>query len=258
MKRVLAVTAFTFRELIRSRLLFVWLISVIVLCGLDFLLSILSFGSTLQIFMDLGLAGMEISGLLVLLLGLAVTYTTEMDQKAIFLHLAKPLTRGEYLLGRILGFFLVNCLVVLGMGLVIVGLVVFLGGGTVPVLFYECVVFILLEMFVLTTLGLTYQMIATSMVGVVLYTFFTVFLGQCIGEVQWLLNQQLSHWVKVLLRVVYYILPNLEAFNLKDRLYDPNLVLGWAQWQDILLYAFSYSFVVFLIGWINLEKREFR
>lgn len=258
MNRILSLTAFTFRELIRSNLLFVWLIWVVVLCGLSFLLSILSFGSVLQIFMDLGLTGMEMAGLMVLLLGLAATYTTEMDQKAVFLHLAKPLTRGEYLLGRILGFFLVISLVVLGMGLAVVGLVILVGGGIVPAMFYDCVIFLLLEMFVLTVLGITYQAIGTSMAGVVLYSFFTIFLGHLVGEVEWLLTQQLSNGVKDILKTVYYILPNLEAFNLKDRLYDPNLVLGWTQWQDILLYTFSYSFVVFLIGWINLEKREFR
>lgn len=258
MKRVLAVSNFTFRELIRSRMLFVWLLSVVVLCGLAFLLSILSFGSILQIFMDLGLVGMEVSGLLVLLLSLAVTYNTEMEQKAIFLHLVKPLTRGEYLLGRILGFFLVNSLVVLGMGLVVMGLVVFVGGGQIPGLFYACVAFLLIEMFVLTVVCLTYQMIATSMVGVVLYAFFTIFLGHCIGVVVWLLNQEIAHWLKVVLKIIYYILPNLEAFNLKDRLYDPNMVLGWAQWQDVLLYAFAYAFIAFMIGWINLENREFK
>ena len=149
-------------------------------------------------------------------------------------------------------------LVVLGMGLVVVGLVVFVGGGEIPILFYDCVVFILVEMFVLTVLGLTFQMIGTSMVGVVLYTFFTIFLGHCIGQVEWLLNQQMAHWIKVLLKVIYYILPNLEVFDLKDRLYDPTLVLGWPQWREALLYAFAYSLTVFLIGWINLEKREFK
>jgi hypothetical protein len=93
MRHIFTVGLFTFRELIRSKMLFVWLISVIVLCGLAFLLSILSYGDILNIFMDLGLVGMEISGLMVLILSLAVTYTTEMDQKAIFLHLSKPLTR---------------------------------------------------------------------------------------------------------------------------------------------------------------------
>ncbi len=239
-------------------MLFIWLISVVVLCGLAFLLSILSFGSVLQIFMDLGLTGMEVSGLLVLILSLAVTYTTEIDQKAIYLHLAKPLTKGEYLLGRILGFYAVVALVVLGMGFTVMGLVVLAGGGQVPTLFYDCIVFILLEMFVLTVLGLTFQMIATSMVGVVLYSFFTIFLGHCIGVVEWLLNQEIAHWVKTLLKIIYFILPNLEAFNLKDRIYDPNLILGWSQWEEILLYAFSYSFVLFLIGWVNLEKREFK
>ncbi len=257
MSRVFTVGFFTFRELIRSKMLFVWLISVVVLCGLAFLLSILSYGDILNIFMDLGLVGMEVSGLMVLILSLAVTYTTEMDQKAIYLHLSKPLTRGEYLLGRIFGFYLVVLLVVLGMGLVVVGLVIFAGGGQVPTFFYDCVLFLLLEMFLLTVLGLTFQMIATSMVGVVIYTFFTIFLGHLIGEIQWLLGKQLAPMINFALQVIYYCLPNMDVFNLKDRIYDPTLVLGAAQWQEVLLYTFAYSFLVFLIGWINLEKREF-
>ncbi len=258
MRRIFVVSLFTFRELIRSKMLFVWLVSVIVLCGLAFLLSLLSYGDILNIFMDLGLVGMEVSGLMVLILSLAVTYNTEMDQKAIFLHLSKPVTRGEYLLGRIIGFFLIISLVVLGMGGVVVGLVILAGGGVVPILFYDCVIFLLLEMLVLTVLGLTYQMIATSMVGVVLYSFFTIFLGHCIGEIQWLLGKQLEPLVRYALQVVYYGLPNLGIFNLRDRIYDPTMVLGSSQWHEVLLYTFAYSFMVFLIGWVNLEKREFK
>ena len=143
------------------------------------------------------------------------------------------------------------------MGLVVAGLAFFLG-GSVPALFWASGGFLIMEMFVLCALGLTYQMLGTSLVGAFLYTFFTIFLGHLIGEIEWLLGQDIASWVKTLLRFIEFILPNLEAFNLKDRLYDPTLVLGWAQWRDALLYAFGYSFVVFMIGWINLEKREFK
>ncbi len=257
MKRALTVAGFTYRELIRSNMFYVWLVSVVVLSGLALILSMLSFGDSIKIFLDLGLVAMETGGIIVLLLSLAVTYNTEMDQKAIFLQLAKPVTRGEYLLGRVLGFFLVVGLFVIGMGLVITGLAIF-WGGTIPPLFWASCGFLLMEMFVLCALGLTYQMLGTSLVGAFLYTFFTIFLGHLTGEIEWILGQDIASWVKSLLRFIEFILPNLEAFNLKDRLYDPTLVLGWAQWRDVLLYAFGYSFVVFMIGWINLEKREFR
>ncbi len=257
MRRIFQVAQFTFRELVRSRMLYVWLLSVIVFCVLAFLLSLLSFGDVLKIFMDLGLVGMEVSGLLVLLLSLAVTYNTEMEQKAIYLQLAKPITRGEYLMGRVLGFFSMTAVVVIAMGLVIVALVTLVGGGQITTLFWESSIFLLLEMFVLCTLGLTFQMIGTSMVGTVLYALFTIFLGHCISQVEWLLSLKLVPAVQFALKVVYYCLPNLEVFNLKDRIYDPNLVLGWTQWEEVLLYTFAYSFVVFLIGWVNLEKREF-
>jgi hypothetical protein len=101
-------------------------------------------------------------------------------------------------------------------------------------------------------------MIATSMVRVVLYTFFTIILGRLIDEIQWLLEKQHAPILKFILTLVYYCLPNLDLFNLKDRIYDPTLVLGWTQWQEVLIYTFAYSAVVFIIGWISLEKREFR
>ena len=168
MRRIFCVAQFTFRELIRSNMLYIWFLSVVVFSALAFLLSILSFGEVQKIFMDLGLVGREFSGLLVLILSLAVTYNTEFDQKAIYLQLAKPITRGEYLLGRVFGFFSIISLVIIGMGLFIAGLVTLVGGGQVPVLFVYSTLFLLIEMFVLTTLGLTFQMIGTSMVGVVL------------------------------------------------------------------------------------------
>ncbi|MGH7739767.1 MAG: hypothetical protein ACREL1_06435 [bacterium] len=254
MKRVMEVAFFTYRELFRSNLFIVWIVSVLGIGGLSFLLSILSYGDSLKIFTDLGLAGTELAGWMVLLLSLAVTYTTEMDQKAIFLQLAKPITRGEYLLGRVIGFFLMNLLVILGN----VIFLVLVAGGSIPAYFFSSVCFMLLEMLVLTFLGLTYQMIATSMVRVVLYTFFTILLGRMIGEIQWLLQKEHSSLLKAVLTVVYYCLPNLQVFNLKDRIYDPALVLGMAQWNELFIYSFSYSAVVFLIGWISLERREFR
>ncbi len=255
MSRVAAMAAFTFRELVRSRLLSVFVIAVGVLCALAYLLAYLSYGDPLHIFMDLGLAGMEAAGLLVLLLSLALTYQTEMEQKAAFLHLTKPLTRGEYLLGRILGFWAVNALVLLGMAALVVGFVVW-KGGAYPLLL-PAVALILLEMFVLSALGLAYQMIATSMVGAVLFSFFTAALGHSVSQIRWVIERDPAPWLKGILNGMYYLLPNLEMFNLRDRLYDPALVFGAAQWMDLLLYTFGYSFAVFLVGWIALERREF-
>ncbi len=257
MNRILSVAGFTYRELIRSKLLIVWVLSVFGICLLSFLLSFLSYGETLRIFVDLGLAGMEAAGLLVLILSLAVTYNTEMEQKAVFLQLTKPLTRGEYLLGRCLGFFSVNALVLLGMALVL-ATVVLLFNGVLPTYFMTAVLFLILAQWVLTVTGLAYQMISTSMVGTVLFTLLTALLGHMVGHLRWLLAQHLSPMVKTLLNAAYYALPNMEIYNLKDRLYQPNLQVSLASGGEVLLYTFAYSFFIFLIGWLALEKREFK
>ncbi len=255
MRRVGAVAWFTFRELIRSRLLTVWVLGIAILCALAYLLAYLSYGDPLRIFMDLGLAGLEAAGLMILLLSLAVTYTVEMEQKAIFLQLTKPLTRGEYLLGRVLGFWGVNVLALLGMSAFVWGFMLY-HRGFYP-MFWPAVILVSLQMFVLTTLGLAYQMIATSMVGTVLFTFFTATLGHAIPQIRWILENKPTFVIKTTLTISYYLLPNLEMFNLKDRLYDPQLAFGPELWREVLIYAFGYSFAAFLAGWIALEKREF-
>ena len=255
MSRVAAVAWFSFRELVRSKLLVVWLLAVGLLCAVAYLLAYLSYGEPLRIFMDLGLAGLEAAGLVVLLLELAVTYNTDMEQKAVFLQLTKPLTRGEYLLGRVLGFWMVNTLVLLGMALFIGGFIA-LHHGHYP-LFWAAAALVMLQMFLLTTLGLAYQMIATSMVGTVLFTFFTSILGHAVSQIRWVLDKKPDPIIRFLLNVTYYLLPNLEVFNLKDRLYDPTLNLATIPLGDIALYAFGYSFAAFLVGWWALEKREF-
>ena len=257
MRNAIAVASFTFRELVRSRLLIVWLLGVVGICTLSFLLSFLSYGDILRIFTDLGLAGMEGAGLMVLLLALAVTYNTEMEQKAVFLQLTKPLTRGEYLLGRCLGFFAVNALVLSGMAAAIAGTVLLLGGA-LPPHFLTAALLLVLAQWVLTVVGLAYQMVATSMVGCILYAFFTALLGHLISHLRWLLDQQPAPFVKFILNTVYVLLPNMEVYNLKDRLYEPTLAVDFILLRDVFLYTFAYSFFAFLAGWLALEKREFK
>jgi hypothetical protein len=76
MIRVLHAALFAFRELVRSKLLYIWFVSVTAMAGLAYFLSQLSFGDEVRIFTDLGLVAMEVTGFLVLFLGLAVTYNT--------------------------------------------------------------------------------------------------------------------------------------------------------------------------------------
>lgn len=255
MSRILSMASFTFRELVRSKLWAVFVLAVVLLSALAYLLAYLSYGEPLRIFVDLSLAGMEAVGLLVLLLSLALTYQTEMEQKAVFLQLTKPLTRGEYLLGRVLGFWAVELVVLWAMAGLVGGFTL-LQGGRFP-LFLPSVFLLSLEMLLLCALGLAYQMIATSMVGTVLFSLFTALLGHSLTQVRWVLEHKPAPVIKAVLTVMSCLLPNLEMFNLRDRMDDPTIVFGAAQAGDVLLYAFGYSFAVFLVGWIALEKREF-
>lgn len=255
MKKTTAVAVLTFRELVRSRVLLVWALLALFLAGVAYLLTLLSYGEHEKIFLDLGFAGAHLAGFLMILLGLAAGYQTDYEQKGILLHLSKPIERREFLLGRILGFYAVTALSVCGMAGLLFFILWWITGDFLP-LYFSALGGLLLEFFVVSALGLFFQTLATSMAACVLYTAFFIFLGHLISQLRWVMEKTGDALLRWVLLILQYLLPNLEAFNLKNRIWDPEGMPTAAQWGDLILYAITYSTFLYLLGWLALERRE--
>ncbi len=126
--RVLTITLHTFREAVRARIL-------LGLAGVAFAVSVFSLviasftlESAPRVVSDLGAGSISVFGIVVAIVIGATTLHRELEQKTIFPFLARPISRGEFLVGKYLGILLtIATFVAADTGLVL-GLAASLGG----------------------------------------------------------------------------------------------------------------------------------
>jgi len=115
---------------------------------------------------------------------------------------------------------------------------------------------LLLELLVIVAISLLFSSFTTPILSFI----FTVSL-YLIGHVMWTFNEFKSYlkipaW-KAFTQVIYYLLPNLDKFNIKNE-----VVLGTAldPWTLLfsVLYALAYILALLALAMLIFRKREFQ
>ncbi len=106
MSKVLAIVLNTFKEAVRNRILYVLLFFAgLILLG-SWVASTLSIANQDRVMRDLGVASINIIGLLIaVFVGIGLVYN-EMDKKTIYTIISKPIARWQFVLGKYLGLVL--------------------------------------------------------------------------------------------------------------------------------------------------------
>lgn len=113
MSKVLAIALNTFKEAVRNRILYVLLFFAgLILVG-SWVASTLSIANQEKVMRDLGIASINIIGLLIaVFVGIGLVYN-EMDKKTIYTIISKPIARWQFMVGKYLGLMLTIVLNVL-------------------------------------------------------------------------------------------------------------------------------------------------
>ena len=103
MSRLLAVAANTFRETVRERVLYNLVFFAILMTLSGLLLGQLSIRQDAKVLKDIGLAAMDLFGTLIaIFIGVGLV-SKEIERRSLYPLLAKPLSRGEFFLGKFTG-----------------------------------------------------------------------------------------------------------------------------------------------------------
>ena len=113
--RIVAIAGNAFREAVRDRVLYNLVLFVLLLTGAAVFIGELSGGQERKIIVDLGLSAMLLFGVFIaIFVGVGLVYK-EIERRTVYTIFAKPVGRGEFLLGKYLGLcltLLVNVLVI--------------------------------------------------------------------------------------------------------------------------------------------------
>jgi Cu-processing system permease protein len=255
MTPVLAIAQVTYREAVRNRVLYSLLVFVAALLLISGILDRITLGQTGRVVLDLGLAAVHLSGALIAIyLGVSLM-AREISGRTLHVVLAKPVRRGSFLLGKYLGLVATLGLLVGAMGLALLAAVLAFGGH-VGAAFFQAVGMIWVELAVLTAVAVFFA----SFTGPFLSGMFTLGLfvaGHLAPGLRALGEASGDKALVMAGRVVYYLLPNLEVFDLKARaLYqapESAATVGLS-----LLYAGGLSALLLGAAALVFSRRDFR
>lgn len=243
----------TFQETVRDKLLY----SLVAFAGLVIAASLLagsvSLGQDVRVIIDFGLTAMLVFLLIItLLIGTQLMFR-EMERKTIYLALTKPISRDQFYLGKFFGLCLTlavaaGVMTVLFLGLLYVKTKTF----SEPALW--AVLFLLLEVWLLTAIGLLFSTFASPLSSAV-YTFCLVLIGHSSNSL-WLIAQKNPGVLGNILEAIYYIFPNLEKFNLRNEVVY-NFQPVAMQVVGVVGYFVCYTAVIIIAGLVAFRRDEF-
>lgn len=252
--KVLSIALNTFRENLRDKLLYNLLVFALLMIGSSLLLMRLTLGEFHRLLLNVGLGSINIFGVLIaIFVGIGLV-NKEIEKKTIYTIISKPVARYQFLIGKYLGLtltLLVNTLIMAG-GLL---LVLFAQGVPIESMLFKALGLIFMEFMVITAVALLCSTFTSATLSAI-FTLATYVIGHLTADLK-IFGEKMDEGMRALVTGLYYILPNLERFNLKGNVIHHVEVSG----TDLLLIvAYGLTYVAFLLisASIIFQRRDFR
>lgn len=254
--KVRAVAWNTFREAIRDKILYNLVFFALLIMGVSTYFGELTLGKRLKIIQDVSLASMSIFGLLIaIFVGIGLVYK-EIQRRTIYTLLAKPISRGQFLIGKYLGLALTIILNVAVMSAVLLALTIFYADPVVNWEVGKAVFLILVELMLITAVAVFFSTFSTPTLSA-MFTLGIYIAGRFSSDLVALSSRSENILLKYLTLALHYLLPNLEKFDVKG------LVVHWIPISNAyvfqsLLYGLTYILFLLVAAVLIFRRREFK
>jgi ABC-type transport system involved in multi-copper enzyme maturation permease subunit len=253
--RIAALAWSTFRETVRDRIFYLVGVFGFVMLASTAVLSPLTVGAQGKIMSDVGLAGMSLFGLLVVVFVGSGMVRKEMDKGTILTILSKPVGRREYLVGKFMGLNLTLLTMLTIMGILFL-LMTFLAPGTFSLRFVPVFYLTFLELTVINAVAVLFSTCVSPILAAV-FTLGAFAVGHLSQSIRDFGQLQGTEFQKITSEMVYYLLPNLEVFNVRAQVVHGAGVSG-----DLLLmatiYGVAWSGLILIVAGGVFARRELR
>ena len=245
----------TFKESARNKMFYLLVFFGILFALSSKLVSFLTLGDAMKVLKDTGLAAINFFCVLIAIFtGITLVYK-EIEKKTVFNILSKPVSRDEFIIGKFLGLALTMLTALGAMAVIFFAFVAFNGGGfDSKIALYFFMLF--LELLIIVALSLFFSSFTTPILSFI----FTVSI-YLIGQVIWTYNEFKSLLTAPLWRtftqVLYYLLPNLHKFNIKNEVVLGTAINPWSILYAVL-YALAYVLALLAITILVFRRREFQ
>jgi ABC-type transport system involved in multi-copper enzyme maturation permease subunit len=193
----------------------------------------------------------------ILAVAISVRQLPQEEQRGtIFPLLAKPVTRGEVILGKWLGAWSIVSAATIVFYLMLICIVILRGGGFGIAIMSQAIVAHLVLLAIIVALGTLLSTRLNGDAAATLALLIALAAYLLLPRVPGLILNEPGFRGKCLL-VLYYILPHLELFDLRRRLdhnWDP---VSAATWIQVVLYGVILTSLFLLLAWMAYRRKMF-
>jgi ABC-type transport system involved in multi-copper enzyme maturation permease subunit len=257
-----------FRESIRDRVLYTLVLFAVLLIGVSYLIGQLTAGQDIKIIKDLGLAAIAIFGLMMaVFIGVGLVWK-EVDRRSIYSVLSKPVRRHEFVAGKYCGLALTLVVNVSTMTTAYYLVLAFMA-ATFPPDVRAAWPAPAADPALLKAIGLiTLELLLVTAIAVLFSTFSSPFLSAMLTLAVWVIgtfNADLNNLEAVtdsvtaarIGRVLYYVLPNFSAFDVKMQAVH-GLAVPWSYVGTMAAYAAVYVALLLVTAVAVFSRRDFK
>ncbi len=250
---VLAVS--TFRETVRDRIFYLVAVFGFVMLTSTAVVSPLTIGAQGKIMSDVGLAAMTVFGLLVVVFVGSNMVRKEMEKGTILTILSKPVSRRQYLWGKFIGLSMTQVSMIAVMG-VMFFLMTFIAPGDFSFRYLPAIYLTFLEMILITAVVVLFSTCVSPVLSAVL-TLGVFVIGHLSESIRDFGIMQGSAMQSKISQAIYYVVPNLEVFNVRGAVVHGSSV-GMEHLMMATLYGLAYACMLLIIAGSIFSRRELR
>jgi ABC-type transport system involved in multi-copper enzyme maturation permease subunit len=269
MSQLWPIAAITFREGTRNRAFYGISLVALLLMGAAFLMAGMIPRDVGKVAVDLVLSTISFTGLLLVLFVGIDLMAKDLDKRTIYMVLARPISRQQYILGKFLGIALLIVTTVFMLsifGAITLVLTKLANPGYFPrfslvhVLLAE--VFIALSLILVAALSLLFASFSSTSFITLVLTIISYIIGQSLSSVKEIVEAPEAAGITVapltvkLVQTAYYVFPNLTFFDIKTQAaHGLALHAPYILWT--LSYGIVYTGIAILLASLIFAKKEF-
>jgi len=253
-RRVAVIALNTFKENVRDKILYNLVIFGLLLTGSAMLLSTLSIGEQARIITDIGLASINVFGILIaIFLGISLV-NKELDRRTIYTIITKPVRRFEFVLGKYFGLVLT---LFVNVAVMVAGFLLTLLASQIgldPSLL-KAVGLIFVELLVVTAIAVMFSTFTTVTLSAI-FTLSIYVIGHLTSDLQ-TLGAKLPVLSRTVVNGLYYALPNLEYLNVKGQVAH-HIPISVSYLLTAISYGLLYAAGLLIVACAIFQRRDFK
>ncbi|PSB29209.1 ABC transporter permease [Chlorogloea sp. CCALA 695] len=255
--RIFVMGTNVFREVIRDRILYIIGFYALLMVVVMQLLPQIAASTEDKIFLDFGLAAMNVLGLIVAVFVGTGLVSKEIEKRTVLSLIAKPISRAEFIIAKHLGLSSVLALLVGVMTVIYLALLQFQGITYSLVSILLASVFLFLQLSLITAFALALGVFTSSVLATLL-TFAVYLMGNFSQDLVNIGRISKNPGFERVTQTLYLILPDLSRLDLKNlAVYGTQLLPSPLTLLANAGYGVVYIVLVLAIAILVFARREF-